>query len=802
MKKFFAVFALFCAMFFFAACGDIGEVNVGDINIGSQSDTTDTDTNQDNSDSSSETEEPNDNTDTATSNEQQGELGGECYPNKTCNDGLECNTENNTCVKENTNNNDSTSDDDTDTTDSDDSQSDNDADSSDSGDSQSDDSDSSDSTDDADSSDSGNDSGDSSSDDDADSDSGDSSADADSDGNSSYEGECELSDYEKKFIGTWAQKIILRSSYTEYLGGQQNFSSAITRYLITEIKPNADCKLDFYKKENKICRINGFVAASSSLLLPHRYEEAPSSKYNTIFFHWKPYDIEGQENTPYLEIGENGSFKLNRDYELRGATMVNPATESMISDENDPRIFDQDEDGHSGFTFYNFDGVQRLSHVFTGLVKNDNKIEGNVEWSEEEFIFATSNSSSVLRTHVTDSEKSVFQLVKVNDSITCDELLEKTDEIFDISDPNTDIERSNHCIGLPENAAWNSVGVIRQTWDGTEWIPSTTGHYDSTASKSNCIFKCNENYLWLDSEKKCSTTTDKITLGNICTGQNKCYDNSQEIPCPTTPSGTDDEYNFYGQDAQYADLGICTPQNFNVRSISYQKVVEDLNTGLMWQQARSDSTDTTQGLTYCRNLVYAGFSDWRLPTFGEFRTIVDYSRDNPRVDTNYFPYMTGVYFLTTTDDFYPFYTDGNIEKATMCVRGNELPKGVFSEITAENNDIIVKDSRTGLIWQKQYVSNKKWQEALKHCEDSTYANYTDWRLPNINELLSLYNDDKASAPFSDFPGMPSTDGLFWWSSSTAPDTNNTNIAMGISFSYGYAIDGKNETNMVLCVRSE
>ena len=763
MKKLSGVFALLCAMFFFAACGGDGTKIINEQNSDSTSETNDSDADSESLDSENHNSDSQD--------RKQGELYGECYPNKTCNDGLECDIENNTCVKENTNNNDSTSDDDTD--------------SSDSGDSQSDDSDSSDSTDDADSSDSGNDSGDSGSDDDADSDSGDSSADTDSD---SY-GECELSDYEKKFIGTWAQKIILRSSHE-----QEIVPRSAVRYLITEIKPNADCKLDFYKKDNKICRINSLHSGIWA------HEEAPSSKYNTIFFHWKPYDIEGQENTPYLEIGENGSFKLNRDYELRGANMENPATESMISDKNDPRIFDQDEDNDLGFTFYNFAGVQRLSHVFTGTVKNDNKIEGNVEWSEEDFIFATSNSSSVLRTYVTDSEKSVFQLVKVNDSITCDELLEKTDEIFDISDPNTDIPRSNHCIGLPENAAWNSVGVITQTWDGTEWIPSTTGHYDSTASKSNCIFKCNENYLWLDSEKKCSTTTDKITLGNICTGQNKCYDNSQEIPCPTTPSGTDDEYNFYGQDAQYAALGICTPQNFNVRSISYQKVVEDLNTGLMWQQTRPDSTYTqSKAISYCQNLAYAGFSDWRLPTPEEFMTIFDHSKNNPAVDTSKFPNMAE--FFWSTDSFFGFHDSysPSEEAAVMCVRGNELPRGTFSEMTAGNNDIIVKDSRTGLIWQKNYVSNKKWQEALKHCEDSEYANYTDWRLPNDNELKSLFNSDKASAPFSDFPGMPNKTISFWSSSTIRSFTDH---AWSMSFYYSDTDNDKKTPDNVLCVRSE
>lgn len=80
MKKIFVVFALF-AIFFAVSCG---EVNIGDINVGSQSDTADTNTNQDISDSGSETEKPDGDTDTAMSNKQQGELDGECYPNKTC----------------------------------------------------------------------------------------------------------------------------------------------------------------------------------------------------------------------------------------------------------------------------------------------------------------------------------------------------------------------------------------------------------------------------------------------------------------------------------------------------------------------------------------------------------------------------------------------------------------------------------------------------------------------------------------------------------------------------------------------
>ena len=76
-------------------------------------------------------------------------------------------------------------------------------------------------------------------------------------------------------------------------------------------------------------------------------------------------------------------------------------------------------------------------------------------------------------------------------------------------------------------------------------------------------------------EKGCST--QKLCFGNICTGQDKCYDyENSEITCPA--EGED----FFGQDVQYQ--GVCIPQDFTVQTISSQTVVLDNNTGLMWQQ--------------------------------------------------------------------------------------------------------------------------------------------------------------------------------------------------------------------------
>ncbi len=362
-----------------------------------------------------------------------------------------------------------------------------------------------------------------------------------------------------------------------------------------------------------------------------------------------------------------------------------------------------------------------------------------------------------------------------------------------------------NCTGLPSNAQWDTVSEITQTWNGENWQPSTEGSYNETSSTTECHYKCKSGYFWNGSVCKMIRK-----LGEICTGQTKCYNNSSSITCPTSTSA-----DFYGQDAQYRSK--CIAQSFTVQTLSSQKVILDNNTGLMWQQTMPTSTYTWEDAgSYCSDLTYAGYSDWRLPTPQELLTIVANNIYDPAINTSYFPDTPSQAFWSSAPSlndtsgnsawsvvFKEGKTDGHynhIDLNIRCVRGTILPTSSFNSSTV-NGDVIVTDTKTGLIWQKTYAKYKTWKEALKYCESLTYAGYSDWRLPNKNELASLIN--YAKSPASNFPDFVKY--TWFWSSSTY--TGNTKQAWKLSHAGHIFIsdktsgdDSNTDGTSVRCVR--
>ncbi|MES0335666.1 MAG: DUF1566 domain-containing protein [Candidatus Magnetobacterium sp. LHC-1] len=119
-----------------------------------------------------------------------------------------------------------------------------------------------------------------------------------------------------------------------------------------------------------------------------------------------------------------------------------------------------------------------------------------------------------------------------------------------------------------------------------------------------------------------------------------------------------------------------------------------------------------------------------------------------------------------------------------------LQKGVAwpSPRFTDNGDQTVTDNLTGLMWTKSAnlpIEAKMWNDALNYVSSmnsggGTYG-YTDWRLPNINELESLANVSQASPDtWLNSQGFTNVQFDFHWSSTTYD--SNTSLAWGVSVS--------------------
>ena len=300
-----------------------------------------------------------------------------------------------------------------------------------------------------------------------------------------------------------------------------------------------------------------------------------------------------------------------------------------------------------------------------------------------------------------------------------------------------------------------------------------------------------------------------VVFGNICTGQTKCYDETAETDCHAEGEA------FFGQDAEYAKSGKCIPQKFTVKGTGDEKIVFDENLKLEWQQKIPEgSFDWQSAANHCEK-EYAGSYGWRLPTPKELLSIVDNGRYDPAINTDLFPGTNDEWFWTSADFVSTAETDkdkkwfvrfdkgflshkAKTESEKMhvrCVRGTTLPDGQF-ETEKIGEDEIVKDSLTGLMWQKTYKDSvKKFADALSTCENLEYAGFSDWRLPNKNELASIANYGKYK-PASDFPEMPN-----WTFRTSTSDAKNAKSAWYVIFSESIVNPyAKTNSDSVRCVR--
>jgi PKD repeat protein len=270
----------------------------------------------------------------------------------------------------------------------------------------------------------------------------------------------------------------------------------------------------------------------------------------------------------------------------------------------------------------------------------------------------------------------------------------------------------------------------------------------------------------------------------VDTGQTNCYGTTGTvITCPAPGQA------FYGQDSQFAGPQPAYRNNGD-------GTVSDLNTGLMWVQARGAKATWESAVSNAVHCAVGGYTDWRMPTIKELYSLIKFSGANgqgftstdgyiPFIDTNYFgfAYGSGVgdervidcqdwsatrYVSTTMNGdatvFGVNFADGRIKgypqyvynAGCACMTGNVLyvryvrgnPSCGINNFV-NNGDGTISDKATRLMWSRNDSGvGLNWTNALAWVQAQNAANYlghNDWRLPNAKELQSILDYTRSPA---------------------------------------------------------
>ena len=149
---------------------------------------------------------------------------------------------------------------------------------------------------------------------------------------------------------------------------------------------------------------------------------------------------------------------------------------------------------------------------------------------------------------------------------------------------------------------------------------------------------------------------------------------------------------------------------------------------------------------------------------------------------------------------------------------DSIPASTPDSQLVDNGDGTVTDNTTGLMWKKclEGVSgnncetgtpdNFTWKKALQQPiivnSSDGFAGHTDWRLPNINELVSLV-EEQCSDPAINLNLFPNTPSWYVWSSSPSVDNSvqcNLSCAWYVHFEYGLSVIGSRFNYYLYSVR--
>lgn len=263
-------------------------------------------------------------------------------------------------------------------------------------------------------------------------------------------------------------------------------------------------------------------------------------------------------------------------------------------------------------------------------------------------------------------------------------------------------------------------------------------------------------------------------------------------------------------------------------------------TGLMWTTNTLGHQNWSAALAICQSLTTGGYDDWRLPSVLELESLVDFGKTGPDVllpDGHPFSgvvrsssydshYWTGTTFPGNSGEAYKVsfqngqtyaYTKGGPGAIFVCRGGAEIQETIADPstyeplpVTGQTNSFAVGDdgdlqkgvtnpnpyasrfthsgsgryldTRTGLEWYVSDGYNTYWSSAINNCESADVGGATDWRLPNVREMLSLLDYGQSTPmlpeghPFADWTNT------VYWASTLSP--HDTDYALTVNLNNG------------------
>ncbi len=356
------------------------------------------------------------------------------------------------------------------------------------------------------------------------------------------------------------------------------------------------------------------------------------------------------------------------------------------------------------------------------------------------------------------------------------------------------------CKGLPANAMWNEVASIVREWQGNAWDISTKGEYSEEPSKTECRYKCKENFTWDGSKCRADTRIADCldrpanSVWNETAAITQTWNGKEWMPKlepEYSYSPSDTECKYICDTGYYHVDGKCVADPCNIDGVNPCSGVEH-STGVcetadnifIPYRCECETGYNWWGKTGCRRKEIAS---------GNICTGLDRCYDN---DTEIVCPSEGEYF---------YGQDAQYAETGYCAPRKFTAKETI--VAAQPHKTVI-DENTKLEWLYDGAGYGTWYEAFDYCDNLNYAGHSDWRLPSIKELMTLIEYNREWRLPLEFSDSGWQNGV--WSGTDDPaDQEKAFYSDGYGVSkledlnYGYEIEYRTKTNTnhsYICVR--